>query len=267
LADYHRDAQSKNPAFSVRAFLKKAGISSPSFFKQILEKERRLTPAACEKFLNAMSLNHTEADYFRTLVLFNQAKNSQEKQLHYEQLRSLGHKAKVHIVSSSQYDYYQHWYTPVIRELVCMPSFTGDLQKLSRQLKPSVNAREIKKSIILLEKLELIIKKEDGKYYQQDNLLHTGDEVQSLAIRRFNQQMTKLAGESLDRFPLEERNVRGISFSASTETYKKIEAEITRFHDKILTLLEEEQKAEQVFQLNTMLFPLSTIEEQKKEKS
>lgn len=257
LKDFQIAKQSRNPAFSIRAFLKRAAVSSPSLFKQIVTGERNLTEQTLAGFLAAMHLPPQEADYFRALVHFNQAHTSEEKQLQYERLRELGSHAKVRIVGEDSYAFYQHWYTPVIRELVCMQPFGDDFAALAKRLRPTISASEAKASVRTLIQLGFVTAKPDGTYIQNDPLLHTGFEVHSLAVRGFNRQMVQLAGEALDRIPVQERNVTGVTMSVSPRTYGLITEEIRAFQDKILRLVESDPEADRVCQMNIMLFPVS----------
>lgn len=257
LKDFQIAKQSRNPAFSIRAFLKRAAVSSPSLFKQIVTGERNLTEQTLAGFLAAMHLPPQEADYFRALVHFNQAHTSEEKQLQYERLRELGSHAKVRIVGEDSYAFYQHWYTPVIRELVCMQPFGDDYAALAKRLRPTISASEAKAAVRTLIQLGFVTAKPDGTYIQNDPLLHTGFEVHSLAVRGFNRQMVQLAGEALDRIPVQERNVTGVTMSVSPRTYGLITEEIRAFQDKILRLVESDPEADRVCQMNIMLFPVS----------
>ena len=261
LKDFQLDRQARNAAFSVRSFLKRADISSPSFFKQVVEGERNLTEHTLGGFLTAMHLKASESDYFRALVHFCQSKTAEEKQVHYNRLRELGTQAKVRIVGEDGYAFYEHWFIPVVRELVCQQPFHGDHAGLARRLRPAITASEAKHAVRTLEQLGFIVKAPDGSYRQADPLLHTGFEVQSLAVRSFNRQMVQLAADALDRVPVTERNVTGVTMSVSPRTYGLITEEIRAFQEKILRLVEKDPEADRVCQMNVMLFPVSQARE------
>jgi len=257
LKDFQLDRQSRSATFSVRSFLKQAGIASPSFFQQIVKGERNLTEKTIAQFLLGLRLKTAEADYFRCLVHFCQATTADEKQLHYEHLRTLGSQANVQIVGEGAYAFYEHWYIPVLRELICITPFTDDYAKLARTLRPSITANEVRQAVKILLEKGFISRDAQGKYQQSTPLLHTGFEVQSLAVRSFNRQMVQLAAESLDRVPVNERNVTGVTMAVSARTYSLITEEIRAFQDKILRLVESDPEADRVVQLSTMLFPVS----------
>jgi uncharacterized protein (TIGR02147 family) len=73
--------------------------------------------------------------------------------------------------------------------------------------------------------------------------------------------MVLLAGESLDRVPMNERNVTGVTMSVSANSYNLITEEIRAFQDKILRLVENDSEADRVCQMNIMLFPVSQAQD------
>ena len=79
LADYYVYKKQTTCFFSYRYFSLKAGISSPSFFKKVVDGERNLTLSVMEKFCIALKLSPDDADFFRTLVRYNQAKSDEER--------------------------------------------------------------------------------------------------------------------------------------------------------------------------------------------
>lgn len=257
LKEFQEARQSRNPSLSVRAFLQQAGIKSPSYFKQIIERQRNLTERTTQQFLQALNLNSAEAQYFRALVGFDQAKSSADKQLFYTQLRDLGQQAQVKIVGSDAFDFYEHWYISPLRELLCLQPFDGNFSKIGRQLHPPISAQQAREAFNTLRDLKMIVETAPGIFTMQDQLLHTGFAVQSLAVRNFNRQMLQLAQESLDRFTPAERTAVGVTLSVSAKTYALLQTEIQAFQDRILQLAQNDAAAEQVAQLCISLFPLT----------
>jgi len=257
LQDYHNSKQEKNPGFSVRAFLKKAGIASPSFFRQIVNGERNLTTDTIRKVLSAMQLSSEEEKFFRALVGFDQATDSEQKQLYYESLQNLGKKLKIRILGEDTWDYYKKWYLPALRELAVLPVLRGKPAVIAKALTPSISTNDAKKGLAFLLDRGFLQKTESGAFEQSDRVVHTGDQVQSMAVRHFNRQMLQMAEQALDSIPVNERNIRGVTMGISAQTYERIVSEIDTFHNRIMKLVAEDSSAERIFQLNTMIFPLS----------
>lgn len=257
LQAFMQDKCQHGHGYSVRAFLKKAEIANPSYFKQIVESKRNLTEPTLTRFLQALQLKSAEADYFCALVRFNQAKNSPEKQFQYARMRELAGQVKVRTVGERSFGFYEKWYIPVLRELVCMHPNPNNMAELGRCLQPSVPASEVREAIKRLLDLGFIEKTPLGTYRQMAALLTTGFEVHSMAVRQFNKQMVEHAAQSLDRVPVTQRSVSGVTMAISEATYSQINAELHQMQDRILQLVENDPQADRVYQLNMLLFPVS----------
>lgn len=257
LRDYQEHKQLHGRAFSVRGFLKKAGIGSPSFFSQVLAGERNLTERTLGQFLLALQLPPQEADYFRALVRFTQARSSEEKQFQYARMHEIAGSAKVRTVGESSFGFYEKWYIPVLRELLCLHATPDNAAEIGRSLHPPIGATEVRQATRRLLELGFLIRTPEGKYQQTEPLLSTGFEVHSMAVRQFNKQMVELAAQSLDGVPVPERSVTGVTMAVSAATYRLITEEIRTLQDRILQLVESDPEANRIYQLNVLLFPVS----------
>jgi uncharacterized protein (TIGR02147 family) len=159
---YCREKES-NPRFSYRFLSQRAGINSPSYYKQVMEGTRSLTKATVLKTCRALKLKGAEAEYFENLVFFNQAHNLEEKNLYFEKIVALGRKCKERTIRDDEYEYFTAWYHCVVRELATMVDFNYDFEALGRMLKPRLTPDQTSHSVDLLLKLGFI-KKEGGRY-------------------------------------------------------------------------------------------------------
>ena len=257
LRDYYAENKKSKKYFSYRYFSSRAGIKSPVFLKLIIEGKRNLTRPMIEKFCKALAFNDKEVLYFKHLVLFNQGKTAQEKQEHYLVLKSMIGLVKEHIIESDLYEYYDKWYTSVVRELICQYDFQDQYEKIATLVFPKITPGQAKAAVELLLKLEIIIKNKDGTYSQTEIAITSGSAVTSLAIRNFNRQMAQLAEKSLDSVPVTKRHVSGITMGISEEGYHVLESEIEAFKERVVNIVNADDKSEKVYQLNIQLFPLT----------
>jgi uncharacterized protein (TIGR02147 family) len=257
LREYYAENKKSKKYFSYRYFSSRAGIKSPVFLKLIIEGKRNLTRLMIEKFSKAIAFNDKEALYFKHLVLFNQGKTAQEKQEHYLVLKSMLGLVKEHVIESGLYEYYDKWYTSVVRELVCQCDFQDQYDKIAAKVFPRITPGQAKAAVELLLKQGLIIKNNDGTYNQTEQAITSGSAVTSLAIRNFNRQMAQLAEKSLDSVPVNKRHVSGITMGISEEGYHVLESEIEAFKERVVNIVNTDDKSEKVYQLNIQLFPLT----------
>jgi uncharacterized protein (TIGR02147 family) len=258
LRDYYEYQKEHFPYFSYRYFAQRAGIKNPVLLKMVSEGKRNLTIPMIEKFCTALKLNERQALFFKHLVLFNQAKSANEKQEHYFVLKSLANQVNQHVVGSDYFDYYHEWYTSVVRELVCHHDFKDDWEALAAAVQPPITPLKAKNAVALLLRVGLIRKADtDGRYELAHRAITTGPEISSLAVRSFNERMIELAGQSLEKFPLDQRYAGGVTMGITRECYDVLVSEIEAFKDRIVSIVNSFEQSERVYQMNLQLFPLS----------
>lgn len=257
LSDYYQEMKENTRYFSYRWFAQKADISSPAFLKRVIDGDRNLTQNTVEKFIIGLGLENKEAEYFRILVAYNQAKTSVEKQKNYSQMLSMADFVKNHQLSADQYRYFEHWYSPVIRELVCMHDFQDNFSQLASLLSPPINTHQARTSVKLLERLELIKKDESGIYKQTNPAVTSGtgqSDILKMVRLSFHQQVIQLASDALENLPREDRHAVGITMGISRSCYDVIVQEMEQFRQRIVTIIDNDTDSEQVFQMNMQVF-------------
>ncbi|MBN2036143.1 MAG: TIGR02147 family protein [Chitinispirillaceae bacterium] len=257
LKDYYKEQKKHSRFFSYRYFSQKAGINSPSFLKQVIESKRNLTTLTIDKFITALKLNEKEGLFFRHLVLFNQAKSVQEKQEHYAVMVSMMHTVKEQRLTALQHEYYNHWFVPVVRELVSLHDFNGDYRKLAATVTPSISVREARFAVKLLKKLGMIEQLPGGAYRQTDAAIISDSSVARMAVRSFNREMLRKAEAALDTTPVEERQIYGVTVGISKECYNVLATEMAAFRDRVVAIVNRDTGSSRVYQMHLQLFPLS----------
>jgi len=257
LADYYNEKKSTTRYFSHRYFAGKAGFKSPIFLKQVIDNERNLTDTMIEKFAAALELNKKESLFFRNLVHFNQAKTPDEKQNYYCYLLSMMDCVDEQKLTADQYLYYNKWYNSVIRELICLYDFKDDYNLIANSVKPAIKPSEVKESITLLLRLNLIKKQKDGTCIETNKAITSGYDIVSLARRSFNSKMIFLAVEANESVPVEKRNISGITMGISRSCYEVLLVELDAFKKRIISIVNKDENGSHVYQLNFQLFPLS----------
>lgn len=257
LRDYYQFQKENTRHFSHRYFANKAGIKSSSFFIRVMEGRRNLTRPMIEKFIAALKLTAKEALYFKNLVLFNQAKTAVDKTEHYQVLRSLKGIVKESVVQASQYDYFSHWYLPVLRELVCIHSFAGDFAALAKAVIPPITARQAKDAVQLLLKLGLVKRTGQGRYEQSQASLAADPSIRSLAVRGYTEAMLRHSVTALNAQDPSVRNISTMTLGITREQYEVLIQELAAFKERVKQIVTESSQPSQVYELNFALFPMS----------
>jgi uncharacterized protein (TIGR02147 family) len=235
----------------------KAGIKSPTLFKEVVEGKRNLTSHTIQAFIKGIGLTEHDARYFSALVHFNQSKSNREKTEYLEQMRGIKRVVTREVVPIDQYEYYSRWYHAVLRELVCIMDWNDDYGLLAKSVVPQIKKSEAKESVkFLLEKG--FIRLENNTHYVQTNpAITTGSEVSSMGVRSFNESMAKMGVDSINNFSPSVRDIRCVVVGVSEKSYSSIKDEIREFMSRITRIVDDDQESDRVYNVGIQFFPLS----------
>ncbi|MBO7413452.1 MAG: TIGR02147 family protein [Fibrobacter sp.] len=256
LRDAYEERHSGDWRFSHRYIAERAGFDS-SMFNKILQGKRNLTERLVIEFADIFCNDSREKSYFADMVAFNQAKTHSESRQYLEKLVATK-ECKVEDLAKDQFEYFDHWYHAVVRELVTFYPYVGDDAALGLMVRPPITASQVKSSIALLERLSMIRKDETtGAYVQTQGLISSGSESYSTAVNSYIQQNLDVAQTAMDRFGKDERNLSTLAFACDETTYAELVEMVRRFRREVLAKVSQCEKPNRVFQLGMQLFPLS----------
>lgn len=257
LEDYYSNKKASGIKFNYRKLAQAVGFKSAGHFTQIIQGKANISRKLIEKFIAGLQLRKREAQYFRAMVLYNQAKKHEIKKHNFEIMISFKETA-VKVVDVKQYEFYDRWYYAAVRELVeFFPCNESNAALLSRQIVPRITPDQAAKALALLSDLGLIRKNEQGHYRKVDSVLSTGYEAKSVAINNFILSTLDLAKEAIDRFPRKERNLSWMTLSISQKSFDTIQEELRAFRRKALEIAAQDGDANRIYQFNFQIFPLT----------
>jgi uncharacterized protein (TIGR02147 family) len=257
LRDFYNWKKESSRHYSYRLFSIKAGLNSPSIYREVVAGKRNLTIQTISAFVKGLGFNERDGRFFENLVLFNQAKSEEAKKKYLAILRGLRYRKPQKQIPVHLFEYYEKWYNPVVRELAVVVDWKEDYQKLSRCVNPPIKASEARESIVLLLNLGFLKKNSDGTYEQTSPDITTGPEVNSLAIRALNREYARLGMESIDRFPPSMRDVSSVIMAVPRERLADFKREIVDFRKKIITMASEATvKSDSFYSLVVEFFPI-----------
>jgi uncharacterized protein (TIGR02147 family) len=258
LKDYYEEQKKANATFSYQNFANRAEIKSKTFIYKVIVGQKALTKDTVFAVAHAMGLKKKEVEYFDAMVHFTKAKTEREREFYFNHLQAFGKHHSAAQIRQDQFTYFSKWYLPVIRELVTMSNFKGDYKLLAQSLNPNITKPQAKAAVQLLLDLGLI-KKVSRRYIQTDKALTSGDGVQSLAVQTFQKENLKLAGEAIDRHPRFRRDISTLTVGITATGFQRISEEIAAFRKKLAAIVEKDEPADRVYQINFQIFPLSSL--------
>jgi len=256
LKDFYEDRKQRSKTFSHRSFCLKAGLTSPSFLREVIDGKRNLTDTSIGQFVAGLGLSDLDAEFFGALVRFNQAVDPSAKKLHLDRMRSLRRRVHQAVVPLDRYEYYSNWYLPVLRELATQSDWNDDWAALARHVRPPIKAREAREGIALLERLGFL-RREGRDWVQTDPVITTGSDVDSLAVRAGNRQYAQMGVQAIDELSPAERDISTLLIGLPRRVLPSVRREIQEFKERLLRLAQDHADSDTVFSVNIQVFPLS----------
>jgi uncharacterized protein (TIGR02147 family) len=270
LSDYYEDKKKSNPLYSYQIIANKAGIKNKGFIYNIIKGNKALLKSNILKISQALGHTRYEAEYFETLIAFNQANDSTGRKVLFEKMSSMKNPGKTtsaaQVLRKDQYEFYSNWYHIIVRLIIHLYEFKSDYKWLAKMVDPPITVAQAKHSVQLLEKLGLIKKSDDGVYKISELNLTTGKDVMNIAFQNFHMTCNDLAKRAYTEFPLDVRNMTGLTLGISMESYKKICEEIQLFQTKIIEITNADKQADRIYQLSFNFFPTSKSSKERKSK-
>jgi len=261
LQDYYQNKKASQSGFSLRTFSDRIGFKTKDFILRVMRGEKNLSAQSIQMVSKALSFGKHESSFFEALVWFNQAQKTDERNEWYERMTAAQKAARFTdrqlLLAHYQYQVYSDWRHLVVRSLIGMKTFDGDFEALASHVHPRIKAEEAKRSVELLETCGLIRKTAKGKYELTNTAITTGNRASKTALQGFHQSCLKLGAASIDNTTSTERNISGLTLGISEQTYARIVERVNAFRKEIAQIADEDDKANRVYQMNFLLFPLS----------
>lgn len=256
LEEYQAARAKVEPAFTRTEICNMLGLEkSRSYFADVL-RGKKVSPRMVAKFIEVLELDKKEAKYFETLVQLDQAKSDAARNAAMQEILKL-HPNPQHIVNEDAYEYYSRWYNSALFAILDAMDVTDDMAPVQKRIFPKVPLGKLKESLALLERLGLARKNEEGFWKPTKESISSGPYNNADLIKQYQLQCFELSKQALMTPPKKPTVMSTLTFSISSEAYKKLEAELQEFKAKARRIIgEDKEKSDGVYQMNIHLFSL-----------
>jgi uncharacterized protein (TIGR02147 family) len=253
LRAFYEERKKRESWFSIRFIGGKVGMD-PALVLKVFQGKRHIAEQYIPAFCRLCGLDKQDSKYFEALVAFNKARSDREAKKAFQRVLSLrGFKSRE--IEKQQYEFYRKWYYNAVRALLSIMPRPVSARKIGMCLSPKITTRDAKEALALLEKVQLIEKRDDGSYVPKDRFITTGKSWRSIAIRDFQKESMRLGMESLDRHDKEVRDISTVTVTIEKDRLDEARERIREFRKSIMQMASK--KAKRVYQLNIQLFPLT----------
>lgn len=263
LRDWFAAQKAADRRFSHRLFARRAGVRSPSLFREVVAGQRNLTPRTLEGFVRALRLTHDEADYFHDLVQLDQARTEDEKNAAMERVAARRRYREARPIEDGMFAYLSNWYFPATRELALCRDFRAEPEWVAARLRPRITVAQARAALDTLFELGMLERREDGRVAPAEVSVATAHEVAGLAAHNYHRQMLQRCQDAIVGVLAPERHLVGVTVGVPTSLVPKLKAELDAFQERLLHLCDDHaHDAERVYQLQLALVPLSAATEE-----
>jgi len=262
MLDFYEERK-RTGAFSWREFAKRAGFKSPNYLKLVCEYKSSLSLVKMEQAARAMDLAGYELAYFKEMVKFGNAVKDSARKAALLEMDRIACEHKVRTVDADAFRFYDSWKNPAIRELAPMMPGAKPLE-MAKACNQEISAEEVRDSLAFLVKTGFLKRESENTYAQTEKTVIGSKESVPIAIRAMHKEMVSLAGIAIDKFPVDERHITGVTLGLCEEAYARISQELDLFIRKVTNIAAEYENINQVYRLNLQLFPLTKKVEEKK---
>jgi len=256
LQDAFAQIKNQKSNFTQRHLAAKLGMKSTGHVSWILSGKRNLSEKMIQPLADVLTLNKDEMNFLITLVHFNQAKTHLDKKYFLDKLVSYLKREKK-TVQLTQYEMFNKWYYPVVRELVAIYKIKDNYKFLADKIVPHISPQQAKQALKVLDRLGIIQCNRNGYYEQTNKALTAGGSVNAVTIKQFQMDTFDLAKQALDETNAEERDISTLTMSISNKKFEYFKSRIKELREEIIASVTSDDEQEKVYQFNTALFPLS----------
>ncbi len=259
LKDWFVESKKDNRFTSYRYLGQKTGVD-PAWLVRVFQKEGHLNEEALPAFIRLCGFDDRRAEYFRVLYRFCKTKAKSSLSELYCRLMEL-REMEARVLTSPEFMYFGNWACTALRALIGISENTSDLHAVANHLNPPISQNDARNALEVLKQLKLIEKDGHGGWNITQQIVTTGGEVKSSAVRDFHRRTLELAQESLDRHSIAERDVSSIVFTVDQADIPEFKQRIEDFRRGLLQFAKKSEHANRVYALNVSMFPLSEVVE------
>ncbi|MCR9204129.1 MAG: TIGR02147 family protein [Halobacteriovoraceae bacterium] len=257
LKDFYHTKKELSKDYSYRVFARRAGISSPSHLKMIIDRDRNLSSKTTDQYVKGLGLNRPEATYFELLVRYDQEKEHERKIEFFQEILKEKKKKGFSPLAGEQYNFLSKWHYVAIYVMVDLEDFQTDPEWIAKRLRKRVSISNVEKAIEDLLKIGLVKYDTEMNLVQSRGALDTPEEITDLAIKSYHHNMIQLSLNYLEEGDWLLREFNGGTLPVNAETLPLLKEKIRDFRKELNDLTADIDDVCDVYQFNVQFFPLT----------
>jgi len=265
---YRREISKKDiRQYNYAVFSAAADIKSPNYLKMIIEGRRNLSEDMIGKFAKAMGLNKESADEFRLLVLFGQATDPAERNMHLKALneKRVDGKLKSGEIDQKTWDKVPSWLSWILYSMTDQENVSFEAGQLRTLLRNKASVDEIEAALQnLMSSGELVRDELTGEMKKARSLMESAEDIPVALVRKLQAELMYLGLESLFQDAAPDREFGSATLSLTKAEFEELRFQLRKLRkdaQKNVSVKRTMGKGDRVYQMNLQLFPVTNKSE------
>lgn len=249
--------ESLNPSFLLKDYANEIGLTSAASIIDVLRRKKNISPKLSKLIAENANIDPSERMYFEALVSKSKAKNEESIKM-YDLIMSELRPANIEkhpTFRTSSLNIFSHWIYMAIFAMNDLKDFELTPKNIQQRLRENIDIEVIEQALFQLFEHKILIKEKDGSINSQFFRVTTHSDKDHNNVKNYYEMVCDLAKNAYE-VPLEEREYNSFSFSIADEDLP-LAKEIIRKCRASLGNLSENKNAQNVYQANLTLFPLT----------
>jgi len=228
LKDYLQ--QKRNKGLSYRQLSRLCDITSPGYFKEHIDKKKKMSLKVARKVVKGFELSKLESRYFLALVQLKNTMDPKELKGIKKELDRVVKLGEATIVDDS--DFFSSWLHGPLRQLFLLKNFEPSIKNAAKRLKRIANQREITESWNFLLKKGYIKKNSQGKIERKNVEITIKQDKKNLDFRKNHDRFLDLAKHQLCN-KVSEREFQSLTIAIREDQFPEVKKQIRKFIDDL----------------------------------
>lgn len=257
LVAHAQEMKQKKRSWSYSLWSKNLGLKATSSLTKIIQGHREPGELITKKLIQYFKFDDKQAAYFKDLVRLKKIQRDPKLcVLLMEKMDQECADSPLRILDDKTFLIISNWYFLALRELFRIRKMKEDPLFIAEKFHFKVNSLDISKAINILIEKNLLARNKNGSLCVADGRLDTTNDISSEAIKRYHEQMLENAKTALRSLSVEEREFTSTTFVMNSNKIKVAKELIRDFKARFEALLDDD-KGDQVYQIQIQLFPLT----------
>lgn len=255
LKEAYDERKAALPLYSYRMMAESLEIDGSYLFR-ILQKDLHLPVRCMPRAVEFLKLSGRSAEYFQMLVAYARERKASARCDILEKALNLRDVERCHL-GGGELSFFHDWWIVAVRCLLEVLDGRANPREISERLQPPISEAQAREALDLLLRLGLVRKADSGRLVPAQVHLTADGEDRRLAVQAFQKKILALAGESVDRFPRDRRDISTLSLAVDAQAFSDIREMLRECRRQIQKRVEETTRSDRVMQLAMAFFPLA----------